>query len=548
MKHLWRYLIMIALFSGISTTLVAQDDTDDICPPIITDAINLAGENCADLGRNSACYGHNQVVASFSAEDTAQAFSEPADVAPLADVISISTAALNADESIWGLALMNVQANIPDTIPGQAVLFFLMGETQIENRSTDAPAPIVPANITIVATGADRVNVRSGAGRNFNALGAVANNSTQVATGVSEDGEWVRVTFGDTDGWVSAILVQPTDSALFNTLPVVADEDAVLSPMQAFYFTTGTGNPTCRQAPDAIVIQSPERLSVNVTINGATVRIGSTIVLTTQLGETSPDDDLDDNCVLTEAIVLDGNIEANGGGLNIPLGHFATFTACEGEDGQIIPQDDWQAGGIVSEERLAEFGVLEQLPEGLLHYAIKIPTRAAIEEALRPTATPEPRPTTVVVATSTPARTGGVNCGGFSALSPTGQIIWGTQEFRWSPVVGADFYYFTLVRTDGRPGSVFISQVGGTAQSVFVDAGIGTLYQVGRSNNLDWQVEAWARDATGQPYKACSTALVPVRRSIPSFEQICQQLDGYKISDDRCVRNGTTGDEIFIPE
>ncbi|HRF94378.1 MAG TPA: hypothetical protein PLZ51_04250, partial [Aggregatilineales bacterium] len=109
MKRLWRYFIIIALFSSMGASLHAQDDEDDACPTIITDAITLAGENCDDLGRNSACYGNNQVVASFSTETTAEGFSEPADTAELADILSISTAALNGDESIWGLALMNVQ-------------------------------------------------------------------------------------------------------------------------------------------------------------------------------------------------------------------------------------------------------------------------------------------------------------------------------------------------------------------------------------------------------------------------------------------------------
>lgn len=543
MRKFWIYIFIMGIFGfGILPPLSAQDD-DEQCPPIITDAITLAGESCDDLGRNSACYGHNQVVASFNAEDTAENFSEPADTAELADIMSISTAALNADESVWGLALMNVQANIPDTIPGQAVLFFLMGETDVENRANQI-MEIVPTNITI--TSSERVNIRSGAGRNFNALGTADSGSVQSATGISEDGEWVRVAFGDADGWISRSLITPEDETAFNALPVVSEE--ILSPMQAFYFTTGAGNPACKTAPDALVIQSPERLSVNLTVNGATVKIGSTIVLTTLMGDSAQDDAIEDNCRRTEAIVLDGELVTNQNKLAIPIGHSAFFTACLDENGDVVPQDDWEAGGIVPEERLAEFAILETLPEGFLHYPIHIPTRDEIEEALRPDPTAIPQATTEVTATATPNVTSGVDCSNFYAISPFDEIQWGVQEFRWSPAVGAEFYYFTMVRNDGLPGSVFISQVGGVAESVFADVGLGALYQVGRATDVIWQVEAWAQDANGQYYKACATDAIRVRRNITSFTNICNALGGVEIAPNDC-RDGAspTAPVITIP-
>ncbi|MCU0479684.1 MAG: SH3 domain-containing protein [Anaerolineae bacterium] len=549
MRRFWIYILIMGVF-GISILPPLSAQEDDVCPPIITDAIMLAGESCDDLGRNSACYGHNQVMASFSSEDTAENFSEPADIAELADVVSISTAALNADESVWGLALMNVQANIPDTIPGQAVLFFLMGETEVENRATQL-TEIVPTNITITAS--ERVNIRSGAGRNFNALGTADPNSVQSATGISEDGEWVRVVFDDADGWISRSLITPQDETAFNNLPIASEE--ILSPMQAFYFTTGAGSPTCKTAPDALVIQSPERLSVNLTINGAKVKIGSTIVLTTVMGDDTQDDELADNCRRTEAIVLDGELVTNRNSLQIPIGHSAFFTACTDENGDVVPQDDWEADGIVSEERLAQFAILETLPEGLLHYPIRIPTRDEIEEALRPTPAPNNNNANSSDNTNQDNNddddddsTSGVDCSNFYAVSPSDEIQWGVQEFRWSPAVGAEFYYFTLVRNDNLPGSVFISQVGGVAESVFADVGMGALYQVGRATDVIWQVEAWAQDANGQYYKACSTDTIRVRRNIASFTDICNALGGVEIAPNDC-RDGAsfTAPVITIP-
>lgn len=547
MRGFWRYGLIIALFGTIQWVSVAQNDSEDVCPPFINDAVTLAGESCDELGRNTACYGNNQVLASFTTEALAEDFAEPADTAALADVVNISTSALNAEESIWGLALMNVQANIPDTIPGQAVLFFLMGETTVENQVTGEAPTITPTDIIISAS--QRVNIRSGAGRNFNPLGGADANSRWTATGVSEDFSWVRITFAETDGWISRDLITPVDETAFNALPVVTEN--ILSPMQAFYFTTGTGNPACKQAPDALVIQSPERLSVNLSVNGATVRIGSTIVLTTQLGETDENDDLADECRRTEAIVLDGALIANQNTLRIPLGHSATFTSCLDDEGNITPEDDWQANGRVSPERLAEFAILETLPDGLLHYPIRIPTPEEIEEAENINTAPPPsnQDDDDDDDNDDDDETSGINCSGFVAISPLDAVTWGVQEFRWSAMTGIEFFYLTVERTDGIAGSVFISQVGGTAQSVFADVGIGALYQVGRALNLKWRAEAWALDANRNAYPACQTASIPVRRSVPNFADICAQLNGYVVSEPtRCIRNGSTFEEIAIPQ
>lgn len=537
---LWT-IIMIAFCSRIIS--VAQTDTTDQCPPIITEAISLASESCDDLGRNSACYGHNQVIASFTDEAQAEDFAQPADTAQLANIMTISTSALNVDESLWGLALMNVQANIPDTIPGQGVLFFLMGETTVENAVSAQPN-MMPTDITISAS--QRVNIRSGAGRNFNPLGRAEPNSVWTATGINEDFTWVRIAFGDTNGWVSRDLITPIDETAFNLLPVVTTE--MRSPMQAFYFTTGTGNPTCRQAPDALVIQSPERLSVNLSINGATVRIGSTIVLLTQQGEDDANDDLPDACRRTEAIVLDGALDVNQNKLRIPVGHSAYFTACV-DDGNIIPQDNWQDAGRVDQERLQEFAILETLPDGFLHYPIRIPTLPDIEQSEQRNVIPPASPTDDDDDNddNNDDALGGINCSTFVAVSPLDAIVWGVQEFRWTALNGVSFFYLTLERTDNLPGLVFISQVGGTAQSIFVDVGLGALYQVGRALNLKWRAEAWALDQNGQAYPACQTAEIPVRRIVPSFTSICSQLNGIVVGG-LCYRNDTVGTQIIIPD
>jgi hypothetical protein len=66
---------------------------------------------------------------------------------------------------------------------------------------------------------------------------------------------------------------------LFGNVELAPADDA----LRAFYFTGGIGQPSCGEAPDGMVLQSPEGQSASLTINGTRVEFGSTIFL--QLGE-----------------------------------------------------------------------------------------------------------------------------------------------------------------------------------------------------------------------------------------------------------------------
>ncbi|MEO8393797.1 MAG: hypothetical protein ABI700_12470, partial [Chloroflexota bacterium] len=52
-----------------------------------------------------------------------------------------------------------------------------------------------------------------------------------------------------------------------------------LKPMQAVYFTTGIGGTKCNNAPESsLIIQGPKDITVNMRVNGADIKLGSTAV------------------------------------------------------------------------------------------------------------------------------------------------------------------------------------------------------------------------------------------------------------------------------
>src|SRR5664279_217156 len=149
----------------------------------------------------------------------------------------------------------------------------LLGDTQVENA--------VPADQAFQPGATLQVTLRIGANLyftpNFNDLvvGNAPQGATLTADAVSPDGQWARVAYNGTPGWVAQQVIK-TDGDL-TTLPVYGPN--AQAPMQAFYFRTGISGTSCTEAPNALVVQGPQNLTVNLNANGANMRIGSTIVL-----------------------------------------------------------------------------------------------------------------------------------------------------------------------------------------------------------------------------------------------------------------------------
>ncbi|NDJ62449.1 MAG: hypothetical protein GYB67_15075, partial [Chloroflexi bacterium] len=130
-----RYLVflitaaLLLLSYGALQIGAAQPNLGETCPALVAEALDTVGQRCAAVNRNEACYGFNQVRASFIESVTAPRFTAPGDLTNLTNLNSISPQPLNAAVNEWGVAVLNLQANLPNTLPGQGVIFMLLGDT-----------------------------------------------------------------------------------------------------------------------------------------------------------------------------------------------------------------------------------------------------------------------------------------------------------------------------------------------------------------------------------------------------------------------------------
>ena len=134
-----RYILLPLLVMGIvlfwnSVPVRAVSAQDNKCQAIVTRAIDFLQTHCDAVGRNIACYGHSQVKAEPQGKLPLR-FDAAGDRVGIRDIRSLVTFPLDEQTGVWGLSLLKIHANVPDSVPGQNITFLVVGETSIENTS-----------------------------------------------------------------------------------------------------------------------------------------------------------------------------------------------------------------------------------------------------------------------------------------------------------------------------------------------------------------------------------------------------------------------------
>lgn len=439
-------LHMVGLLFTLAFSVVVS--AQGTCSALVTKALNALDSNCNGISRNNACYGYNRVNAAFTQAVEDGFFSKPADIASLGILETITTTPLDEANDQWGVALLNLQANIPNSLPGQAVMLLLLGDAELENAVApdDSFTPADPIAVT-VRVGA---NIRSGAGTDRNTIGAAIAGTELQADALSPDKAWVRIIYNRAPAWISRSVLR--DDPALDTLPTVDGSERM--PMQAFFLRTGIGASECDEAPrDTLLVQGPKNVKIDLTVNGVDIRVGSTVLI-----RNTKEDEM-------EIIVVDGEVIIPGGGENgrdVRIRQGFRSRVCLGDpdnrgvDGQ--PNDriatcDWSTPEEVPQRELnGNWCVLRDVPNSLLNYPV---------ENLRCAGDPP------LVATGG----GGIaqTCASFRIIAPTGGgVPFGLVTFSWVGLVGADEY---LVNFSDEGGAFLSNFSAGNQTSVTVDTG-----------------------------------------------------------------------------
>lgn len=119
-------------FNSTDTPVAAQDGGDDEgCIDLYEDALQIVGTACAEMGRNEACYGHFALTAQLQAASDGQ-FETSGDIIDVIDIQSLETQPADPANGIWGVALLQLQADLPDD-SDDTMTFILFGDVEFEN-------------------------------------------------------------------------------------------------------------------------------------------------------------------------------------------------------------------------------------------------------------------------------------------------------------------------------------------------------------------------------------------------------------------------------
>lgn len=469
----------IRLFSMITSSLLVLGLTvsaalaQEQCPELVEQALQAIGDNCTEMSRNTACYGYELVRAEFVETLPDDVFDAPSDRADVASLSVLQTEPLSEDSQTWGVAVMKLQANVPESLPGQAVTFVLVGDVEVENAvsAEDAFSPSAPVEVQVASTSG--INIRANPSRRANIIGSAIFEQRLQADGLNADTTWVRVTDERRVGWVARELLQ-AEPAL-DTLPVLDGTER--SPMQAFYLRTGVGRSDCASAPrDALMVQGPRNVKVNLTINGVDFELGSTMLARLIAEDTM------------EFMVLDGElrIPATQSGeedVIIPAGYRSQVClgnpddrGLDGQDNDQIATCAWTTPERVDPNTLSQdWCVLQDVPNGVLNYPVDLICAGDV-----PLSSVPPASNTANLAENSAPQE--VACADFRLIYPTQFIPAQATNYQWTTLAGAVRYQVYFWREDGSLGAQLNTDQNNLSVTVG-DLGIGS--------KLQWEVSAY---------------------------------------------------------
>lgn len=126
------------LFSGISflagSTPTPAESGFLGCQELIDQAMLVSGSNCDNLGPNQICYGNHAVEVELI-PNANEKFANAGDVVDIDLIQHLKTTPLDLSKQEWGIAVLNIIANLPRSLPGESVKMVVFGNTTLGNNS-----------------------------------------------------------------------------------------------------------------------------------------------------------------------------------------------------------------------------------------------------------------------------------------------------------------------------------------------------------------------------------------------------------------------------
>jgi len=128
-----RWMIISGVLMLLSMTTLAQGT----CTDLVTRALEKVGNSCTDPISNTICYGNGLIFAQAQ-PGVSLLFEDSGDTASIEDIASLTHSPLDEAAQIWGVSLMSLRANLPDSLPGQVVQIIVFGNVEVADIQQSA--------------------------------------------------------------------------------------------------------------------------------------------------------------------------------------------------------------------------------------------------------------------------------------------------------------------------------------------------------------------------------------------------------------------------
>jgi hypothetical protein len=368
-----QFSVLMTFVTLLICVAIVEAQVLNTCPEIVNQALSQVGTLCANVGSNDACYGNHNVTANFiDPSISLDTFDQPGDIVEIDDLHSIETASVDESASTWGIGLMRIQANLPNTLPGQSVLLLATGGQQVENGVLPEEEVTLSAEgVTVTTNAGAATDLRPTypSSVQIDPVASIPAGTAVTADAMTPDGQWVRVVHQNQFGWIPRASL-PQDADLTG-LTTVGPGD--FTHMQSFYIMAQVGSLECADAPASVIVQGPQDVPVDIEVYDVRIRIESTILLRSNADGQR-----------LELMTLFGLATINPDTPNaivVPPG-FVTSIAYTPEFVNLGTEGDadekgllgsWSIPHLLTEREIAGIQFLNRLPANVLNYPFAIP-------------------------------------------------------------------------------------------------------------------------------------------------------------------------------
>ncbi len=257
------------LLLGIAFACATVVTDAQTCRATVARAIASLAANCAELARDSACYAYPSASAEFADAAHETAFDKPGARASAADLATVRTGGLDAARNQWGIAVLHLSANLPETYRGPGVIVMLGGPAALLNEVAVGDA--MPIHPPVSTAALESATLYRRPGVIPEPVGEVQADALLLVDAYEDTGGWLRVVNDGGVSWVEADKVARLQA--MDGLPRLGL--GATFAWQALSLSTGTDYPECAEAEPWIAIQTPADIGVSLSVNGVDIHLRS---------------------------------------------------------------------------------------------------------------------------------------------------------------------------------------------------------------------------------------------------------------------------------